>query len=125
MQSFNKFGDKAEVGHDAIVLQIFFAETGLLKQEGDMCKLQSGRERTDDNDRLMSLVIGGRRESMQDFSRHVGIGSKSHGLTGARIISLSTSLSETGEKCDKLWRVEVAVTESTEFGKQKKGKRSE
>ena len=29
----------------------------------------------------MSLVIGGRRELMQDFSRRVGIGSKSHDLT--------------------------------------------
>ena len=76
----------------------------------------------EDNDRLKSLVIGGRRESMQDFSRQVGIGSKSHDLTRARMISLSTSLSETGENCDKLWRVEVAVTESTDFGKAEEGK---
>ena len=33
------------VGYGAIVLKIFFAETGLLKQGGNMCKLQSGRER--------------------------------------------------------------------------------
>ena len=58
---------------------------------------------------------------MQDFSRWVEIGSKSHDLTGARI-SLSTSLSETGEKCGKLWRVEIAVAESTWFGKAEEGK---
>ena len=38
------------------------------------------------------------------------------------MISLSTSLSETGENCDKLWRVEVAVAESTELGKVEEGK---
>ena len=43
---FNKFGNKTDVGHWAIVLEIFFAETGLLKQGGDMCKLESGREGT-------------------------------------------------------------------------------
>ena len=43
---FNKFGNKTEVGHGAIVLNIFFAETGLLKQWGDMCKLESRREGT-------------------------------------------------------------------------------
>ena len=80
---FNKFGNKTEVGHGAIVLKIFFAE-----QWGDMCKLESGGEVADDTDRLMSLVTGGRRESIQDFSRRVGIGSKSHDLTGARMISL-------------------------------------
>ena len=70
----------------------------------------------DGNDRLMSSLIGERRESMQDLSRRVGIGSKSHDLTDARMISLSTSLSETGENFDKLWRIEVAAAESTEFG---------
>ena len=59
---------------------------------------------------------------MQDFSRQVGIGSKSHDLTRARMISLSTSLSET-ENCDKLWRVEVAVAESTELGKAEEGRK--
>ena len=38
------------------------------------------------------------------------------------MISLSASLSETGENRDKLWRVEVAVAESTEFGKVEEGK---
>ena len=84
-----------------------------------MCKLESGENVPDDNGRLMSLVNGGRRESIQDFSRRVGIGykKKSHNLTGTRKISLSTSLSKIGENCDKLWRVEVAVAESTEFGR--------
>ena len=38
------------------------------------------------------------------------------------MISLSSSLSETGENCDKLRRVEVVVAESTEFGKAEEGK---
>ena len=59
---------------------------------------------------------------MQDFSRWVGIWSKSHDLTGARMTSLSTSLSETGVNRDNLWRVEAAVAESTEFGKAEEGK---
>ena len=58
---------------------------------------------------------------MQDFSRRVGIGSKSHDSTGARMINLSTSLSETRVNCDNLWRVEAAVAESTEFGKAEEG----
>ena len=59
---FSKFGNKSEVGHGAIVLKIFFAETGLLKQGGGVicANLKAGG-------RLMSLVIGRRRESMQDF----------------------------------------------------------
>ena len=84
--------------------------------------LKAGAEVPEDNDRLMSVVIGRRRESMQDFSRRIGIESKSHDLTGARMINLSTSLSETGKNWDKLWRVEVAVAESTEFGKAEEGK---
>ena len=59
---------------------------------------------------------------MQDFSRRVGIGSKSHDLTGASMISLSTSLSETGVNCDNLWREGAAVAESTKFGKAEDGK---
>ena len=85
-----------------------------------MCKLEEGGNVPDDNDRLISLVIEWRGESMQDFSRRAGIGFKSHDLTG--LMSRSTSLSETGENCDKLWRVEVAVMESTEFGKVEEGK---
>ena len=42
--------------------------------------LKAGGKVPDDNDKLMSLVIGRRRESMQDFSRRVEIGSKSHDL---------------------------------------------
>ena len=84
--------------------------------------LKAGGKVPDDNDRLMSLVIGGRRESMQDFSRRVGIGSKSHDLTGGSMISLSTSLSETGVNCDNLWREGAAVAESTEIGKAEDGK---
>ena len=59
---------------------------------------------------------------MQDFSRRVGIGYKSHDLTGARMIGLSTSLSEIRVNRDNLWRVEGAVVESTEFGKVEEGK---
>ena len=80
-------------------------------------QLEAGWKVPDDNDRSMSVVTGGRTESMQDFSRLVGIGSKSHDLTDPHMISLSTLLSETGETCDKLWRVEVVVAGSTEFGK--------
>ena len=52
--------------------------------------LKAGGKIPDDNARLMGLVIGGRTESMQDFSRRVGIGSKSHDLTDARMLSLVT-----------------------------------
>ena len=41
---FNKFGNKTEVGPGTIALNIFFAETGLLKPWGNMCKPESGRE---------------------------------------------------------------------------------
>ena len=38
------------------------------------------------------------------------------------MISLSTSLSETGVNCDNLWRERAAVAESTDFGKAEDGK---
>ena len=84
--------------------------------------LKAGGKVPDDSDKLMNLVTGRRRESMQDFGRRVGIGFKSHDLTGARKISLSTSLSETGVNRDNLWRAEAAVAESTELGKAEEGK---
>ena len=52
---------------------------------------------------------------MQNFSRRVGIGSKSRDLTGACMINLLTLLSETGVNRDNLWRVEDGVAESTKF----------
>ena len=62
---------------------------------------------------------------MQDFNRWVETGSKSHDLIGARMIICSTSLSETGENCDKLWKVKVSVAESTEYGKAEEGTREQ
>ena len=119
---FNKFGNKTEVGHGAIVLlRSSLQRLGLLSSGVTCANLKAGGKVPDDNDRVMSLVIGGRRESMQEFSRRVGIGSKSHDMTGARTRSLSTSLSATGVNCDKLWRIGAAVAESTEFGKAEDG----
>ena len=54
---FNKFGNKTEVGHGAIILKIFFAETGLLKQWGDIhVQLGSGREGHHCRDACMNRV---------------------------------------------------------------------
>ena len=43
---FDKFGNKTEVSYRTIVRKISLAENGLLKQRGDMCKLESGRKGT-------------------------------------------------------------------------------
>ena len=96
-----------------------------LTREVTCANLKAGGKVPDDNDRLRILVIGERRKLMQDFGRWVGVGSNSYDLTRAHRMSLSTSLSETGENCDKLRRIEVAVSEATDFGKAEKGKRSE
>ena len=121
---FNKFGNKTEVGYggDSSFKTSSLHRLDFFSRVVTCASLKAGGKVPDDNDRLMSLVIGERKESMQDLSRRVGIGSNTHDLTGARMISLSTSVSETGENCDKLWRVKVAVTESTEIGKAEEGK---
>ena len=67
--------------------------------------LKAGGKVLDVNDRLMSSVTSGRRESIQDFSRRVGMGYQSQDLTGAGMISLLNSVSETRENCDEVWRV--------------------
>jgi hypothetical protein len=51
-----------------------------------------------ERDKFINLVIGITSTSMHDFSRVVGIGSRSQDLVGAVVISRFTSASEMGEK---------------------------